>query len=68
MKMTINPQVCPECGQLFEYGVWYWKTELCSLECRAEYAMEETERRREWQRDELSLQLQEIESEKRGKP
>jgi len=65
-------QVCPECGQLFEYGVWHWKTELCSLvylghvelcslECRAEYAEAEAERRRDWQRDELRLKLVEIE-------
>ena len=55
-------QVCPECGQLFEYGAWQnGKTELCSLECRAEYAEAEAERRRAWERDELALQLQKVE-------
>ena len=62
--MVTDMQVCPECGQYFSYGVWYWKTELCSLECRAEYAAEDVERRREWQRDELSLQQLEVEKDK----
>jgi len=54
-------QTCPECGQLFQYGVWAWKRELCSLECRAEWTAGELERRREWQRDEMMLKLVESE-------
>jgi len=49
-------QTCPECGQLFEYGVWLKDLELCSVECRGERALGEAEQQREWQRDELALQ------------
>jgi len=48
-------QVCPECRQLFEYGIWHKGQEFCSLECRAEHAVAEAERQRDWERDELAL-------------
>lgn len=54
-------QTCPECGQLFEYGVWLKTVELCSVECRGERAMAEAEARFEWDRDERALQSLEAE-------
>ena len=59
-------QVCPECGQLFEYGMHLKGEELCSTECRAERAAAQIESQREWDRDELGLRS--IEALKRGKP
>jgi hypothetical protein len=50
-----NVQVCPECGQLFEYGPSLGPIELCSTECRAERALGDAERKLEYQRDELGL-------------
>jgi hypothetical protein len=64
-KMT-DVQVCPECGQLFEYGPVLGNTELCSFDCRAERALADAARAQAWELDELGLRG--IEAMKRGKP
>ena len=50
---------CPECGQLFDAGFFYGSVELCTPECRAEYATGKAEYDHGdgFRNDELRLQL-----------